>query len=122
MFVRTRFQYGSLRLRQRERGPGVWEFRYYETNPDGHRIRQSVILGDQALYKTEADARNGTQALLMRLNEEAPRSEVEAPTFGALLDRYIEHELPERHSTRSSHLSNIRRHIRPRWGINQSTG
>ena len=52
----------------------------------------------------------------MRLNEEAPRSEVEAPTFGALLDRYIEHELPERHSTRSSHLSNIRRHIRPRWG------
>jgi len=116
MFVRTRFQYGSLRLRQRERGPGVWEFRYYETNPDGHRIRQSVILGDQALYKTEADARKATQALLMRLNEEAHRSEVEAPTFGALLDRYIEHELPERHSTRSSHLSNIRRHIRPRWG------
>ena len=116
MFVRTRFQYGSLRLRRRERGSDVWEFRYYETNPEGKRIRQSVILGEQALYPTEADARKATQALLMRLNEEAPRSEVEAPTFGALLDRYIEHELPERHSTRSSHLSNIRRHIRPRWG------
>ena len=33
MFVRTRFQYGSLRLRKRERGSDVWEFRYYETNP-----------------------------------------------------------------------------------------
>ena len=91
MFVRTRFQYGSLRLRKRERSTDVWEFRYYETSPVGKRIRQSVILGDQALYRTETDARKATQALLMRLNDEAPRAEMEAPTFGALLDRYIEH-------------------------------
>ena len=115
MFVRTRFQYGSLRLRKRERSSDVWEFRYYETGYDGHRIRQSVILGDQTLYRTEADARKATQALLMRLNDDAPRAEVQAPNFGALLDRYIEHELPERHSTQRSHLSNIRKHIRPRW-------
>jgi integrase len=115
MFVRTRFQYASLRLRKRERSTDVWEFRYYETSPVGKRIRQSVILGDQALYRTEADARKATQTLLMRLNDEAPRAEMEAPTFGALLDRYIEHELPERHSTQRSHLSNIRKHIRPRW-------
>ena len=100
---------------KRERSTDVWEFRYYETSPVGKRIRQSVILGDQALYRTEADARKATQALLMRLNDEAPRAEMEAPTFGALLDRYIEHELPERHSTQRSHLSNIRKHIRPRW-------
>jgi hypothetical protein len=61
MFVRTRFQYGSLRLRKRERSTDVWEFRYYETSPVGKRIRQSVILGDQALYRTEADARKATQ-------------------------------------------------------------
>ena len=115
MFVRTRYQYGSLRLRKRERSTDVWEFRYYETSPVGKRIRQSAILGDQALYRTEADARKATHALLMRLNDEAPRAEMEAPTFGALLDRYIEHELPERHSTQRSHLSNIRKHIRPRW-------
>jgi hypothetical protein len=51
------------------------EFRYYETNPEGRRIRQSVILGEQALYRTEDDARKVTQALLMRLNDEAPREE-----------------------------------------------
>jgi hypothetical protein len=50
MFVRTRFQYGSLRLRKRERGSDVWEFRYYETNPEGKRVRRSMILGEQALY------------------------------------------------------------------------
>jgi hypothetical protein len=53
MFVRTRFQYGSLRLRKRERGSDVWEFRYYETNPEGKRVRRSMILGEQALYRTE---------------------------------------------------------------------
>jgi integrase len=51
----------------------------------------------------------------MQLNEESPRAETEAPTFGALLDRHIEPERPERYSARKSHLSNIWKHIRPRW-------
>ena len=93
----------------------MWEFRYYETNSNGERVRQSMILGDRDLYPTEADARRATQHQLIRLNDDSPRSEVDAPTFGALLDRYIEHELPVRYSTRKSHLSNIRKHIRPRW-------
>ena len=116
MFVRTRYQYGSLRLRKRERGPDVWEFRYYETDSQGERKRQSVILGDRNLYVTETQGRKATQALLLRLNEESPRAGVEAATFGALLDSYVEKELSERYSTRKSHLSNIRVHIRPRWG------
>jgi hypothetical protein len=57
-----------------------------------------------------------TQALLLRLNGESTRGEVETASFGALLDRYIEQELSERYSTRKSNLSNIRVHIRPRWG------
>jgi integrase len=109
MFVRTRFEDGSLRLRKRERGSDVWEFRFYETNPEGKRLRRSVILRDRDLYPTAAHARRATQALLMRLNDESPRAEMEAPTFGALLDRYIEYELSERYSTRKSHLSNIRK-------------
>lgn len=115
MFVRTRYQYGSIRLRKRERGPDVWEFRYYETDSQGKRKRQSMILGDRNLYVTETQARKATQALLLGLNGESPRAEVETASFGALLDRYIEQELSERYSTRKSHLSNIRVHIRPRW-------
>ncbi len=115
MFVRTRFQYGSLRLRKRQRGSDVWEFRFYETNAIGARVRQSLVVGDQAQYRTEGEARKATQALLMQLNDDTPRGQIDIPTFGALLDRYIEHELPERHSTRSAHLSDIRKHIRPRW-------
>jgi integrase len=75
MFVRSRFQYGSLRLRKRERSTDVWEFRYYETSPVGKRIRQSVILGDQALYRTEADARKATQALLIGISSMSCQSD-----------------------------------------------
>ena len=75
-----------------------------------------MILGDRALDTTETQARKATQALLLRLNGESPRVEVEAASFGALLDRHIEHALSERYSTQKSHLSNIRVHIRPRWG------
>jgi integrase len=99
-----------------EQGFEKLEIRYYETDSTGQRKRQSVILGDCNLYTTETLARKATQALLLRLNDESPRAEVEAASFGALLDRYIEQELSERYSTRKSHLSNIRVHIRPRWG------
>ena len=40
----------------------MWEFRYYETNSNGERVRQSMILGDRDLYPNEADARRATQA------------------------------------------------------------
>lgn len=60
------------------------------------------------LAKTGRNGRWTSFLLLMQLNDESPHSEIEAPTFGALLDRYIKHELRERYSTRKSHLSNIR--------------
>ena len=38
-------------------------------------------------------------------------------SVGALMDHYIQHELPERrYSTQQSHSSNLNRWIRPRWG------
>jgi integrase len=100
----------------RELDPQLHTHAYYETDSKGQRKRQSVILGDRNLYTTQTQARKATQALLLRLNGESPGAEVEAASFGALLDRYIEQELSERYSTRKSHLSNIRVHIRPRWG------
>jgi integrase len=37
-------------------------------------------------------------------------------TFGAICDRYLEEELPERYSTSKSYRSNIKNHLKPRWG------
>ncbi len=37
-------------------------------------------------------------------------------TFGAICNRYLEEELPERHSTSRSYRSNIKNYLKPRWG------
>lgn len=67
---------------------------------DEHRRVQGVWRGRGAellgLHGNVSLARKATQALLFRLNGESPRAEVEAASFGPLLDRYIEQELSER--------------------------
>ena len=37
-------------------------------------------------------------------------------TFGAVIDRYLAQELPDRHSTARGYQSWLRNHIRPKWG------
>jgi len=112
---RTRYQFGSLSLKKRAKGADVWEFRYYETQADNTRKRKATFIGTTTQYKNKSDARVAVEALLLRLNEEKPQHHLGAVTFGAVCDRYIEEELPERYSTRKSYLSNIKLHIRPRW-------
>ena len=115
MIDRTRYQFGSLTLKKRAKGADVWEFRYYETQADNTRKRKATFIGTTDQYKNKSDARVAVEALLLRLNEEKPQHHLGAVTFGAICDRYVEEELPERFSTRKSYLSNIKLHIRPRW-------
>ncbi len=116
MFTRTRYQYGSLRLKKRQKGPDVWEFRYYDYDSDGHKIRKYITIGSKHKYSTESDARTKVQSLLLRLNAEAPQAEWEVPDFGVLLDKFIEEEMPSRYSTAAAYRSVIKNHLRPKWG------
>ena len=40
---RIRYQDGSLRLYERAPGDRVWEYRWYETQPDGTRRRRGCL-------------------------------------------------------------------------------
>lgn len=91
----------------------MWEFRYYVTI-DGVRKRQHLTLGTIIVLPTEAAARKAADGLLLRLNADVPT--VVVPRFGAVVDRFVAEELPDRHSTRLSYCSNIENHIRPQWG------
>jgi integrase len=114
MHLRQRYQHGCLTKKERTRGEDVWEFRYYETTAEGQRRRRSVIVGTVGRYPTRADALREVEPLRLRLNVE---SRLGGPvTINALVARYIEQELPERHSTRRSYLAVLNRWIRPRWG------
>ena len=113
---RARYQCGSLTLRKREKGPKAWEFRYYESTERGPRLRKTCTVGSVEKYKTKAAAQKAVEALLLTLNSETPQQRMAVVTFGAICDRYMQEEMPERYSTAKSYRSNIVNHLKPRWG------
>lgn len=110
MFKRTRFQQGSLRLRNRSTGK-CWELRYYVAGQ-----RKHVIVGTPAEFPTESAARKSAkvQALLLDANVGNPQQA--AVPMSTLIARYEDTEIPERYSTKSAYQSYLKCHIKPRWG------
>src|SRR5215471_1018652 len=110
-----RYQYGSLTRRKRIRTEDVWQFRYYETSPEGQRRRRSKIVGMLSQYPTPTDALRILERFRLRLNLQ---NRLGLPvTLDALADDYVEKELPLlRYGTQQAHLSSLHRWIRPRWG------
>src|SRR5260370_10525183 len=73
-----------------------------------------MIVGTAEQYPTKSIARRAAQALLLRINAENPNVGVAA--FGAVIDRYLAEELPNRHSTARGYQCWLRNHIRTKWG------
>ena len=112
---RRRYQYGSLTKKSNRLSEDVWQFRFYETTPEGHRYRRSTTVGTVAQYPTRTDALRIIEPLRLRLNLHHRFGR--PVSIGALIDHYVERELPQRrHSTRQSHSSTLNRWILPRWG------
>jgi len=114
--ARACYQFGSLTRKKRAKGADAWEFRYYETTEQGTRERKAATVGTVEKYKTKALAQKAVEALLLKLNSETPQQRMAVVTFGAICDRYLQEELPERYSTSKSYRSNIKNYLKPRWG------
>ncbi len=113
--ARHRYQYGCLTRRNNKLSEDVWQFRFYETTPEGRRCRRSTSVGTVAQYATKTHALRVIEPLRLRLNLHHRFGR--PVSVSALMDRYMEHELSERrHSTQQSHSSALNRWIRPRWG------
>jgi integrase len=113
MFTRSRYQFGWLELRKRKRRPSVWLWRYRSTDSGGNRDKDAVIIGDVEQYPTKALAWKAAEGLRLSVNSENPGTQV---TFGALIDRYLREQAPQRHVTASKYRSWITHHIQPQWG------
>jgi integrase len=85
-----KYQYGTLSLEGRTRGPDVWTYRYFE-HSNREKLRRKVIVGTREEYPTLSQAMQASEHLRMAANAEifAPQ----CPTMGALIDRYIEQVL-----------------------------
>ncbi len=114
MFRRHRYQFGCIERKKRKKGPDVLVLRYRETKPDGRTNHRSVLIGTVVQYPTRTEARKAAEGMLLSINADNPSGNV--VTFGALINRYILEELPERSSTRSRYLSWVIHHVKPKWG------
>jgi integrase len=114
MFKRIRYQFGCVERKNRRKGPDIWALRYREQVSGGTAVHKSMIVGTAEQYPTKLNARRAAQALLLRINAENPN--VGVATFGAVIDRYLLEELPNRHSTARGYQCWLKNHIRPKWG------
>jgi integrase len=96
---RQRVQFGWLDLKKRKNGPEVWVLRCRETLADGSRRVTSVIVGSILKYPTESRARTASMSLLLSIIQ--GKTEGVPVPFGAVIERYLAQELPERNSTAS---------------------
>jgi len=90
-------------------------FRYYVVE-SSERVRK-VQTFDSAIYKTEKSLRQHLEGFIVKLNEKTEHSRSAGVTFNALLNRYIDEEMPARHSTTGSYTSIINKRLRPQWGL-----
>lgn len=125
---RSKYQYGTLTLEKRSRGPDVWIYRFVEFEA-GRKRRRKTIVGTQEQYPTRAAAERASEHLRLSANPETFNPE--CPTMGGLIDRYIEQILrpcldvplggvqdsaaPMSFQCAKSYQSALNRWVRPHW-------
>src|SRR5579884_2447446 len=87
---RSTYQYGTLVLEKRNRGPNVWVYRYSEIE-NGKKRRRKYIVGTQEEYPNRSAAEHAAEHL--RLSANAEINNHESPTMRGLIDRYIDQVL-----------------------------
>lgn len=107
--TRARYQSGTVQLKQRKRGDDVWVFRYYDENGK----RRSKDIGSISKLPTQSDAERAAGGLRLIVNADSLGGRV--IRFGALIDRFMAEELPERKSTARTDTGWVENYIRPRW-------
>ncbi len=116
--TRERYQHGSIRRVKRSYG-FAWEFRYYVIE-NGRRTHKTQTF-DGAIYPTEKAVRQKVEGQLLKLNDGTDYAQGADITFNALLERYLDEEIPERQATKGGYTSMINVHLRPRWGAEYLT-
>jgi len=110
--VRTRYQHGTIELKERARGPAIWQFRWR----DKTGMRLSEDIGTTNEYPNRSAAERCSKVAYLRMKINSDRASASVERFAVVLERYVQEEIPKRFSTEHSYLSYINNHIRPRWG------
>jgi|SRR5579864_4503651 len=114
-FKRTSYQFGCLQLVERKKPrPAVWVLRYRKPQPDGSKKLASQIVGTIQQCRTKSEARKAAEKLRLSANPDNPAQY--GVSWRAVIERYIENEMPRRKSTRRGYLAMLKKRILPKWG------
>jgi integrase len=119
---RTRYQQGSVQREERQSGPDVWIYRWYETATDGTSKYRKVIIGTVATLANEASAIKAARALRIDANQQTPHTESGPSTIDELVahDRLKElageRQGRKAFSTRAAYECYLKVWVLPRWG------
>ncbi|PYX53830.1 MAG: hypothetical protein DMG76_24095 [Acidobacteria bacterium] len=105
--------FGWIEKQKRRVGPPVFVWRHRQKQPGGKYKKLALLLGTVQQLKTAEAAWRKAELDPLYASLEAGFSE--QVRFGALCNRYIEHAIPSRHSTRKSYMTILNKHILPRW-------
>jgi integrase len=114
-------QHGSLIKNIRKHGPGVWQFRWSEKDPQGKRIYRKRVIGSVGDYSDVDAARRAVAGLLREINsgETQPRSC--SMTIAQLCEHFDQRELTREntwrsYSTKKTYGVYLKRWVIPYWG------
>lgn len=118
----ARYQNGCIGEATNGSGVPVWIFRWYETQPDGERIRRKKQIGTLDQYKTKSAAEKAAIGLRLVINS-GKKSELSSSiTMKQLAQHFRRKELVDlgvdgrAWSTRDRYESSLDAWIEPRWG------
>ncbi|MGC2161494.1 MAG: tyrosine-type recombinase/integrase [Silvibacterium sp.] len=118
---KARSQTGSLSLSVNGSGVQVWNFRWWETLPDGKRVRRRRQVGTLDRYRTEAAAERVVRSWRLAVNSNQVRL-FSGITMKDVIDHFRMKELADKGeqgrawSTRNRYASYLSAWIEPRWG------
>ena len=90
-----------------------WFFRWRE-NVDGDTVRRAVLVGTKEEFRTKARAMKAAEPFRIAANAGAEPPAPEVITVNAIVSKYIEEKMPQRFSTRSAYMSNLKNYILPK--------
>jgi len=104
-------------------GPDCWEFLWWDTELNGHRVRRKAVIGTVRQHPSVEDAWQASNGLRVSINEARNRQQEQLVTVADLVDHYTKTELGggpteagKSHATKIVYKDFIARWVRPAWG------
>ncbi len=118
----ARYQSGWVILSTNGSGEPVWQFRWYERQADGKRIRRKKTIGTLDQYKDKPAAEKAATGFRLAINSGKSNELTRSITMSQLIVHFRQRELVDlgedgrAYSTRDRYESILEAWIEPRWG------